>query len=240
MTSIRVGCAGWSISKENADAFPTAGSQLVRYAARFPTVEINSSFYKPHRPMTYARWAESVPDDFKFTVKIPREITHHLKLADTSDVLLRFLSEVENLGKKLGALLVQLPPSLVCEVGVATQFFKRLRSRFAGQVACEPRHESWFTLQAARLLASHQIARVAADPAIVPAVSEIGGGKKTAYYRLHGSPRIYYSSYSEEYLESLAHKLLSHDGADHIWCIFDNTALGAATENAMNLLQRLK
>ena len=74
-SSIRVGCAGWSIPREHADRFPEEGSHLARYAGRFPAVEINSSFYKPHRPATYARWAASVPASGAFprdTVLSPR------------------------------------------------------------------------------------------------------------------------------------------------------------------------
>src|SRR5690349_12428290 len=70
--NVRVGCAGWSLPKEHADRFPAEGSHLERYAACFPAVEINSSFYKPHRPTTYARWAASVPPDFRFSVKVPK------------------------------------------------------------------------------------------------------------------------------------------------------------------------
>ena len=81
-SSIRVGCAGWSIPREHADRFPEEGSHLARYAGRFPAVEINSSFYKPHRPATYARWAASVPADFRFSVKVPKLATHERRAND--------------------------------------------------------------------------------------------------------------------------------------------------------------
>ena len=110
LPSIHVGCAGWSIPRQYAEHFPEWGTHLERYAQRFPAVEINSSFYRPHRPATYARWAASVPASFQFAVKVPREISHMRRLRDVADPLERFLSEVEALGTALGPVLVQLPP----------------------------------------------------------------------------------------------------------------------------------
>ncbi|HUR55701.1 MAG TPA: DUF72 domain-containing protein, partial [Gemmataceae bacterium] len=182
---VRVGCAGWALPKEHAARFPPTGSHLARYAARFPMVEINSSFYRPHRPTTYARWAASVPADFRFAVKVPRTITHQRRLADPGDLLDSFLAEATQLGEKLGPLLVQLPPSLAFAAGVAGQFFEALRSRFDGDVVFEPRHPSWFEPAAERLVTGSRVARVAADPAVVPAAGEPGGWDGLVYYRLH-------------------------------------------------------
>lgn len=191
--SLFVGCAGWSIPKPAQPDFPAGGSHLERYAQRLPAVEINSSFYRPHRPATYARWAESVPADFRFAVKVPKTITHEAKLVATEGVLERFLAEVGGLGAKLGVLLVQLPPSLRFDAVVAGGFFDLLRECRTGACACEPRHPSWFAPEADALLRRRQIARVAADPASVPAAALPGGWEGLAYYRLHGSPKIYYS-----------------------------------------------
>jgi len=104
--------------------FPTAGTHLIRYAAALSAVEINSSFYRPHRPATYARWASSVPENFRFAVKIPKLATHERRLVDVSDVLDRFLSEVTSLGGKLGPLLIQLPPTLSFTSNVAEDFLQ--------------------------------------------------------------------------------------------------------------------
>src|SRR6476661_8928978 len=112
MHPIYVGVAGWPIPKPHAGLFPVEGSHLKRYAGRFNAVEINSSFYRPHRPATYARWAASVPADFRFAVKVPKVATHERRLVDVNDVLDSFLAEATQLGERLGPLLVQLPPSL--------------------------------------------------------------------------------------------------------------------------------
>ena len=236
---IRIGTAGWSIPKEYADAFPTEGTHLERYARRFPAVEINSSFYRPHRPTTYARWAESVPEGFRFSVKVPKAATHERRLAGAEDVIDAFLAEATQLGDTLGPLLVQLPPSLAFSAEVAAAFFAALRDRFAGAVALEPRHRTWFAPAAERLLTQHRIARVAADPAVVPEAAEPGGWDGLVYYRLHGSPKMYYSAYSAEYLEALASRLELAAHSAEVWCIFDNTAAFAATGNAMEVMGRV-
>jgi uncharacterized protein YecE (DUF72 family) len=234
----RIGIAGWSIPKQHAPHFPVDGSHLERYAARFSAAEINSSFYRPHRPRTYARWAATVPDEFRFAVKVPREITHRRRLVEVDDLLEPFLAEATQLGDKLGPLLVQLPPSFAFDASVGG-FFKLLRRHFAGNVICEPRHATWFSDEAERLLMKFRVARVAADPAVVPAAAEPGGWKGLAYFRLHGAPKIYYSAYSAETMAHVLDRMTALAPAGPVWCIFDNTALGEAYANALQLLAKL-
>jgi uncharacterized protein YecE (DUF72 family) len=232
MTQIRIGTAGWAIRREHAALFPGTGSHLERYARRFNAVEINSSFHRPHRRMTYQRWAASVPVDFSFAVKIPRAITHELRLTGAEAAIDIFLEQAAGLGGKLGPLLIQLPPSFAFEPRLAV-FFVALRTRHSGDVAFEPRHASWFTPEAEALLIQHRVARVAADPAVVPAAAEPGGWTGLQYFRLHGAPRVYWSSYEPGQLARYADRL--HASHANTWCIFDNTALGAATGNALAL-----
>jgi uncharacterized protein YecE (DUF72 family) len=237
---IRIGCAGWAIPRGQAQGFPGHGSHLERYAAIFSAVEINSSFHRPHRRETYERWASSVPGEFRFAVKVPRQITHVGRLQEL-DPLAAFLHQVGGLGTKLGPLLVQLPPSLGFDSSTARRFLAALRDRFAGGVALEPRHPSWLSPAAERLLRELVVARVAADPPMSQAAAEPGGWEGLRYYRLHGSPRIYRSSYPEGRLDALAERLLSASStSEELWCIFDNTAQGAATVNALYLSKRLK
>jgi uncharacterized protein YecE (DUF72 family) len=240
---VYVGRAGWSLSRtEQANIPPEGASLLERYARRFPAVEINSSFYRPHQPKTYTRWGACVPADFRFSVKVPKRITHELRLVGAEPVLDAFLAEAKCLGERLGPLLVQLPPSFAYEEGVARGFFEALRARDAGAIVFEPRHPTWFTDDVERLLVELRVARVAADPARVPAAAEPGGWPGIIYYRLHGSPRVYYDQYDGAYMETLAQRLRAHlwSSSDApVWCIFDNTALGAATANAVDLLKRL-
>ncbi len=233
---ILVGCAGWAVPAIARDLFPVDGTLLQRYAAKLPAVEINSSFHRPHRPSTYARWADSVPASFRFSVKVPKAITHEARLIGTATLLDAFLGEVSALGPRLGCLLVQLPPSLAFDAAIADAFFGALRDRYAGMAVLEPRHPTWFTADAERLLVAHRIARVAADPARSLEAGEPGGWPGVVYYRLHGSPRVYYSAYDRPYLDRLAAKLRAHARTGTTtFCIFDNTALGAATLNALDV-----
>jgi uncharacterized protein YecE (DUF72 family) len=233
---VRIGTAGWSIPTRFADAFPGEGTHLQRYSRLFDAAEINSSFHRPHRPATYARWAASVPDGFRFAVKVPKAITHALRLAGAEPALDRFAAETAGLGDRLGPVLVQLPPKLAFEADLAAPFFGQLRARFPGPCVCEPRHPSWFDPDADALLAALEVARVAADPARVPAAAEPGGWRGLAYYRLHGAPRTYYSAYEDDQLATLAARIRAHAGP--VWCIFDNTASGAAAGNALDLARR--
>jgi uncharacterized protein YecE (DUF72 family) len=231
--AIRIGCAGWSLPREYADRFPAQGTHLQRYASRLGCVEINSSFYRPHRPQTYARWAASVPDDFRFSVKVPKQITHVLRLRDCIPALEEFLAQCGQLGEKLGCLLVQLPPSQVFEEEVADVFFRSLRERFAGHVVLEPRHESW--VSAEPLLQARHIAQAIVDPSRISTDSEPGGWDGFKYWRLHGSPRIYYDAYDAVYLAQLEQTLSAAVQDGPVWCIFDNTAAGAAVGDALKL-----
>jgi uncharacterized protein YecE (DUF72 family) len=227
---LRIGTAGWSLPAAVRAHFPPGESLLARYAQVFDAVEVNSSFYRPHRRKTYERWAASTPMGFRFAVKAPRTITHERRLVWIEDPLDRFLGEIGGLGDKLGCVLIQLPPSLLFDAPVAETFFRGWRERFGGDVALEPRHASWFAPTAQALLIDHRIARVVADPAVVPTAAEPGGWAGFQYHRLHGSPEIYASSYDDGALDRLATTLPA--GA---WAIFDNTQFGAATQNALDL-----
>jgi len=235
-----VGTAGWSLPPREQPRFPGDGSHLQRYAREFNAVEINSTFHRPHRPATFERWAASVPAAFRFSVKMPRTITHDSRLAGARPLVDAFLQQVAPLGKRLGCLLIQLPPKLELDLRVARAFFDHLRDAFEGDVVLEPRHASWFTPAADRMLVRLRVARVAADPPRAPQGFEPGGWTGLAYYRLHGSPRVYYSSYEDDFLDALAARLdaLQRSGIP-AWCIFDNTTLGAGTGNALALMARL-
>jgi len=232
--TILIGIAGWSIRREQADLFKDGPSHLARYASRFNAVEINSSFYRPHWRSTYERWAASVPKTFRFSAKLPRAITHHARLADPEAALDEFAGQVLGLGEKLGPLLAQLPPSLAFDATRAGIFFEALRARFGGLLACEPRHASWFGKEADVLLGRYRIVRVAADPAPVSGAEKPGGWTGYRYFRWHGSPVMYRSAYPQARLEALAAALKPDD-----WCIFDNTADGAAVPDAFRLLDLL-
>ncbi|SKA32064.1 DUF72 domain-containing protein [Consotaella salsifontis] len=233
--TILIGTAGWTIPAASRDWFPAEGTHLSRYGARLGAAEINSSFYRPHRRSTYEKWAASVPPSFRFSVKLPKAITHERRLTNAAEELDRFLGEIGGLGEKLGVVLVQLPPSLAFDEARAG-FLEDLRRKFSGGLALEPRHASWFSADVETRLAELRIARVAADPAPAPGAERPGGWPGLCYHRMHGSPRIYYSPYPTERLEKLARDMIRRARAEAtVWAILDNTAAFAATGDALAL-----
>ncbi|HVE54564.1 MAG TPA: DUF72 domain-containing protein [Ramlibacter sp.] len=236
---IFIGTAGWSLPREVQDHFGAGDSHLARYASVFPAAEINSSFHRPHKRTLYEKWAAAVPAHFRFCAKLPKTITHERRLVDCEALLDAFLDQAGGLGDKLACLLVQLPPSFAFDGALADTFLHALRERFSGALAMEPRHATWFAPEAEALLRERQVARVLADPVRHDPGRWPGGWPQRVYLRLHGTPRVYYSSYEDAVLRDLAVRMrqAQADGAE-VWCIFDNTASGAAAGNALTL-QRL-
>jgi len=230
-----IGTAGWSIPRASSAHFEGDGSHLQRYSRVLPGAEINSSFHRPHAPAVYARWAAATPDDFRFAVKMPRTITHDLKLRRARDPLARFLDESSGLGHKRGPLLVQLPPSFEFDRRVTARFFDLVRTVYDGPLVLEPRHPTWFGASVDALLIRLHITRVAADPPPVAGADRPSGWPGLVYYRLHGSPRKYWSRYEPAYIRALAAALGRVPPEVDAWCVFDNTASGAAAENAWEL-----
>jgi uncharacterized protein YecE (DUF72 family) len=239
IADVRVGTAGWSIPRASVFRFESAGTHLERYSRVLSCAEINSSFYRPHAASTYAKWRDSTPASFRFAVKMPRTITHELKMQDARDPFIAFLAQTDGLAGKRGPILVQLPPSLSFEVSVVSRFLAMVRGVYEGPMACEPRHATWFLPAAAALLKRYRISRVAADPALLPEAALPAAWPRLAYFRLHGSPRTYWSRYDENRLATLAITIRSLMKAAEVWCVFDNTASGSAIENAWELRERL-
>ena len=232
---VRIGTAGWVIPRAAAPHFPCAGTHLQRYADELTCAEINSSFYRPHAFATYARWASCTPAGFRFAIKLPRALTHEQKLRRPRLPLERFLAETSGLGEKRGPILVQLPPSHAFDARVVARFFDYFRARYEGPIVCEPRHPTWFTDAPDRLLRRFRIARAAADPPLAPGADTPGGWDGLVYFRLHGSPRTYWSRYDADKISALTRALAAVTQSAEAWCIFDNTAAGAAIENALEL-----
>jgi uncharacterized protein YecE (DUF72 family) len=235
-----VATAGWSLPRLVASSFPGEGTQLARYARVFGGVEINTSAYRDHTPEAYANWARQTPRGFRFAVKLPQEITHDSRLRGTRRPLQRFIASLSGLGSRLGPLVVQLPPSFEYDPRVARGFFALLREMHDGLAGCEPRHPSWFESPAEQLLVKYRIARIAADPAVVAAAAKPGGWPGLVYYRLHGSPRKYWSIYEEARVQQWSQALSALPRRTRAWCVLDNTAGGGAAGNALQMQRELE
>jgi uncharacterized protein YecE (DUF72 family) len=245
--TLHIGTAGWGLPRAMAEAFPGEGAHLERYARVLSCTEINTTFSRTHRTDTFERWAMQTPTGFRFSVKLPKAFTHKARLKTTPAEVGAFVSSLKGLGNRLAVLLVQLPPSLGFDPEVARAFFRLVRAEFSGAIVCEPRHATWFSEHAQHLLVGERIGRVAADPpkpsgAGVPGgwLGERGDGQgAVVYYRWHGSPRMYWSAYDNDWLAARAQEALNWPTNTQVWCIFDNTAEGAATHDALRLAARM-
>lgn len=266
-----IGLSGWNYPKWRGKFYPKGLPQkdeLAYVCQQFPTLELNSPFYRLQRTSTYEKWAAAAPDSFVFAVKGWRAVSHFKKMREAEKPLASFLGSVlPGLGPKLGPILWQLPPSLSFNAEVLADFLTLLPTTFAGAqklllenppgegeaivlpeelgslpltYALEPRHKSFASPEALDLLREHGVALVEADSAgRHPEFNEVTAD--FVYARLHGSPRIYYSNYSEQFLEGWAERItVWRNEGTQSYIYFDNTALGHAPNNALRLLQMVE
>jgi len=260
-----IGTASWTIPKLALKHFPSSGSHLIRYSGVLNFVEINTSFYRDHGGNTYKKWSNSVPDNFRFSVKLNKEFSHVNKLLNIEESRLEsVLSSIKELGSKLFVILIQIPPSLQF-FDSAEIFFAQIRKFYSGHIALEPRNITWNSQQAKAMMKKHKISEVTADPNPMKKnkskkikknnsadvneneipdanddnennnidIDNDDNNSTIRYYRLHGSPDIYKSSYS---LESLTKWVsLIRSGRGEFCVIFDNTQYGFATTNAIDM-----
>jgi uncharacterized protein YecE (DUF72 family) len=233
---VHIGTAGWHLPKVLVNA--TDGSALQRYAEHFNAVEVNSTHYTCHKEATFHRWAASVPADFRFAVKMHRDITHIQRLTKVGPIQ-EFLQEVSALGDRLGALLVQLPPKLAWSEAHG-DVLEAVREVYTGPIVLEPRNPSWSNAAVIRRLLSVGMSVVAADPPLI--TSQLGplGDPATSYFRLHGAPRMYWSAYDKDSLRTVVTAVRRSLGTKgRVWVMFDNTASGQAALNALHLKEML-
>jgi uncharacterized protein YecE (DUF72 family) len=148
-----VGTSGWQYRDWRGRFYPERLAQakwLEHYAANFATVESNNAFYRLPEPHTFAAWAARTPADFVMAVKASRYLTHIRRLRDPEEPVRRFMEHAAHLGRKLGPVLLQLPPTLKADLGALRATIERFPPEV--RVAVEPRHESWFTDAARALL----------------------------------------------------------------------------------------
>jgi uncharacterized protein YecE (DUF72 family) len=226
---IRIGISGWTYPPWRGVFFPKKLSQKLEleYAASiFRTIEINGTFYSLQRPSSYQSWADRTPDDFMFSVKAPRFITHMRRLRDVEVPMANFFSSgILKLGAKLGPILWQLPPNFKYSSGLIESFFEllprnteqavELGSKHDGKVegrtfleidqnrplrhALEIRHPSFVVPEFIALLRNHKVALVCADTVEWPRLMDVTSD--FVYCRLHGSKVLYSSGYSKAAIE---------------------------------------
>jgi uncharacterized protein YecE (DUF72 family) len=270
VTEIRIGTSGWLYPPWRGAFYPKGlvhRRELEYLSRQVNSVEINGSFYSLQRPERYRARFEQTPEDFVFSVKGGRFITHMKQLRDAETALANFFaSGVLALGNKLGPFLWQLPPTLQFDAERLTTFFdllprttraasnlaKRHDEKLKGDAytkpgatrpirhALEVRHPSFVDTEAVELLRRHDIALVVADTAGKwPFVEEITSDHM--YVRLHGDVELYASGYSDEALESWAKKIRHWHEKLHkdVYVYFDNDMKVKAPGDAISLAGKL-
>lgn len=236
---IFIGTSGWHYKHWKKTFYPEevkVADYLSYYAQYFATTEINASFYKLPLVSTVEDWANTVNARFRFCPKISRYVTHTKKLNDPAQTLPRFFEVFDRVIKKLGPVLLQLPPNLHYHEERAITFFDALVKYKGYHFALEPRHESWMTPAAIKLLKKYKIAFVIAESGDrFPSGEFITA--KNIYIRFHGPKGDYASGYSATYLQRYAEKISQWQQAGHhIWVFFNNDVHGYAIRNALTLI----
>ena len=233
-----IGTSGWHYDHWR-DRFYPAGlpksKWLDYYSQKFPTVEINNSFYRLPSEKAFATWHDSSPAHFRFAVKVSRFITHIKKLRDVEKPLDTFQERAKGLGAKLGPLLYQLPPNMKRNDAVLESFLSLLPP--AQQHAFEFRNESWLNEGVFDMLRRHNVGLCVMD---MPGfTSPVLATADFAYIRFHGSQWLYGSCYSDEELRGWAGRIAGL-GAKVTYIYFNNDAEAFAVRNALTLAQLLK
>ena len=263
-----VGISGYVYPRWRGTFYPSdlATRRWLEFASRkFPSIELNGTFYSLKSPKIYAKWAAEVPDDFVFAVKGSRYITHNLKLRNSEQALANFYaSGILALGARTGPFLWQLPASYGFTRDRVEPFLRMLPrdSRAAARLArkhddripdpltsaqgtvpyrhaFEPRHESFFCAEFFDLLREHDCAFVVADTAgKFPYAEEVT--TDLVYVRLHGSTQLYVSGYTDAELDAWASKIRRWLRSADVYVYFDNDAKVHAPFDALRLIERLE
>lgn len=240
MARILIGTSGWTYPSWRGTFYPEdlpSRRYLEFYATAFPTVEVNYSFYHLPRPETYAKWAAQVPEEFLFSVKASRLITHTKRLKEVEELWEMFVHNARVLGPRLGPILLQFPPSFRCELARLAAFLKAARES-GMRLAFEFRHESWFAEEIYRLLRRHNAALCIADSPSYPRRDVVTAD--FAYFRFHGRTDLFASCYSRAELQAEAKTIQQYqrDGLN-VFVYFNNDALAHAADNARTLVDVL-
>ena len=238
--SIWVGTSGWSYEHWKGPFYPgrlAGGRMLEFYARHFRTTELNSSFYRLPAQATLERWREITPEDFLFSVKASRYITHMQKLREPGRSVNDFLQRVGFLGDKLGPILFQLPPRWRFDRQRLAAFLDTLSADF--RYAFEFRERSWLNEETFDLLSQHGAALCIYELDGFLSPREIT--TDVVYVRLHGPAGAYRGSYDDRSLAGWAGDLAHWaESGRTVYCYFDNDERGYAARDALRLQAMLR
>ena len=234
-TRYYIGTSGWHYDHWRERFYPKGlpkARWLESYAAHFPTVELNNSFYHLPSEKAFATWRDSSPEGFTFAVKANRFITHIKRLRDAAEPLANFLERARLLRRKLGPILYQLPPSMKRDDGLLEGFLSLLPPDL--RHAFEFRNSAWLDEGVFEILRRHNVGLCVFD--MPDFTTPLAATADFAYVRFHGSASMYGGCYSEEELEEWVGKITSLGrGLEAVYIYFNNDAEGFAVANARTL-----
>ena len=247
---ILIGTSGWMYKDWGEVFYPPdlKKGHLAYLSARFKTVEVNTSFYHLPQKSTFQKWHDETPKDFIFSVKLSRYITHQKKLKGVRRALERFLKRAAPMEKKLGVILIQLPPSLAFERRLFLKFLEDInvvrKRTFAFRAALEPRHQSWLKPRNHEVVAHElrklKIALVFAHSAKIVSYKPSDENTLTdlVYIRFHGPSEFGASRYGPRRLRPWASRMVSWDKhGSTVFAYFNNDQHGHAIHDARTLLR---
>jgi len=230
-----IGTSGWHYKHWIGPFYPAElpKKDLLKYYVQFfSTTEINNSFYKLPSQNTFQNWAEQVPENFTFSVKANRYITHMKKLKNSKEALNRFMEGIKPIGNHIGPILFQLPPRWRCNPQRLSLFLEGLPPE--NQYVFEFRDSSWWNEAVYDLLKDYGAAFCIFE--LAGLLSPMISTTDFIYIRLHGPNDAYQSLYSEEVLQEWADKIAKWiQQQKTVYCYFDNDQEGFAIKNALRL-----
>ncbi len=240
---LHIGTSGWSYKEWKGFFYPPTiktTDWLSYYATIFDCTEINMSFYHLPKQQTVDKWANAVPEGFKFCPKMSRYVTHIKRLKNIEDSLDKFFNVFNPIANRLGPVLIQLPPSLKYDRDIVATFIQSLLIKYPmHRYALEARHESWINDDAFQLLRDNNIAWVISQSGVGFPYAEVVTANHI-YLRFHGPEKLFDSSYSEEMLQYYAYRISGwlREGFD-VWAFFNNTMNGHAIQNVRDIRQMI-
>jgi uncharacterized protein YecE (DUF72 family) len=230
---IYVGTSGWQYYHWKGKFYPEdlhSKDFLKFYAKYFNTVEVNTSFYHFTKKSTFEKWKKEINKNFLFSIKLHRLFTHFRKLKlnkDDKRILKETIESYKVLGKNLGPILIQLPPSLKKDLKVLEKFLKNFKNL---KLAIEFRHKSWLDKETYNFLKKKRVAFVISDSPRWP--TDIVKTADFVYIRFHGKPKLFASKYEKEELQRYA-KEIKKLKSKTLFAYFNNDAEGYAVEDAL-------
>lgn len=236
-----VGCSGFHYKEWKEEFYPKElpPSQWFEfYAQHFNTLELNVTFYRFPQLKSLQNWYAKSPENFVFSAKVPRTVTHYKRFVETQELITKFYQTLkEGLAEKLGAVLFQLPPQFSFTDERLELLLSQLDESFTNVI--EFRHESWWRKEVMDVLQQKNISfsgvsfpKIAHDEAVITS--------PVAYYRFHGVPQLFYSEYNEAFLKKIVKQIAGDPQVKKAFLYFNNTASVAALHNAKFVQQQLK